>query len=390
MNYHLILDEKFLDIFVEDRIEYFKNGNNTFVIRDKRKNNNYKYITHPFIMNNLISLDEFDKLLLSNKKYCQAKIFIHFLHENFYESILTLPRTAMVYWIYWGGDFYSPLSKYADRILDPKTIKLYYENTRLAKLLPFPFQIKKKIITFVHTKKHNLKLKQKVIQRVDYFLHWNIMDFQLVKNECKSQMEYLYFQYISSENAYLKSLLNNDVLSQKKDVGVLFGNSAHFTNNHLDGLDILYQKFKPREVKIYCPLSYGPEYVANVVSKYGCIRFGESFIPLLIFMPLETYWSFLNQNVNILFMNQRRTQAGDNIIRCIYLGKKVYMRKENTLFQLLINNGVKVFSIEDDFTNDNKENILAPLSEIDQEVNRNNLMDIFSDEKVRQTNSLFF
>lgn len=391
MNFHLILDEKFLNIFVEARIGYFKKCDDVFVIFEKKDGNDYKYLTHPIILNNLISLEEFNRQYsYAGNIPSQAKIFVHFLHHNFYESILTLPKTIPVHWIFWGGDFYFPLAQYADRILDPKTIKLYFENTRLSKLLPFPFQLKKNIVTFVGQKKHALNLKRKAIQRADYFLHWNKMDYQLVKDEYKTHMKFLFFRYTSGENAYPKNVLHKGTVTKREIAGVLFGNSAHYTNNHLDGLDILCKKIKPGEAKIYCPLSYGPEYVASVVSKYGSACLGESFIPLLQFMPIDVYWNFLNQNIDIVFMNQRRTQAAGNILRCIYLGKKVYMRKENTLYRMLKENGVQVFSIEDDFQNSSKENILAPLSENNQESNRSYLMDMFPEEKIRETDSILF
>jgi hypothetical protein len=361
------------------------------VIFEKKDSDGYRYLTHPNILNNLISLEDFNRrYLYPGNIPSDAKIFVHFLHRNFYEPILALPKTVPLYWIFWGGDFYFPLGQYADCIFDPKTMKLFFNNTRLSKYLPFPFQIKKNIITFVERKKPYLNLKRQSIERVDYFLHWNKMDYQLVRKEYKSHMKFLFFRYIFGENAYPKELLHKGVVNKRESAGLLFGNSAHYANNHLDGLDILCQKFEAGGAKIYCPLSYGPEYVAGVVSKYGSACFGESFIPLLQYMPIDIYWGFLNEKIDILFMNQRRTQAAANIFRCIYLGKKIYMRKENTLYQMLKEKGVQVFSIEDDFQNSDKEDILAPLPENNQKSNRKYLTDMFPDEKVMKSDSIFF
>ncbi len=115
----------------------------------------------------------------------------------------------------------------------------------------------------------------------------------------------------------------------KKTINILLGNSADPSNRHLITLDLL-EKYKEEDLKIYCPISYGgPADYVKEVADYGKKLFGDKFIPLMDFMPIEEYKALLNK-IDITVMNQERQQGLGNIRTLLFQGKKIYMARKNT------------------------------------------------------------
>ena len=108
--------------------------------------------------------------------------------------------------------------------------------------------------------------------------------------------------------------------------------------------------------------------------------FGENFKPLIDFMPLSEY-NFILQDCGIVIMNHKRQQAFGNIIISLWMGAKVYLNKENTIYQYLKRISVVVFSIEQDLKQDN-ENIFTLLSQEDQNHNRKTILSELNKEKL--------
>ena len=110
------------------------------------------------------------------------------------------------------------------------------------------------------------------------------------------------------------------------------GNSATDTNNHLDALD--YLKSIQWQGEIVVPLSYGSAEYREKIIEYGVKNFGEKFIPLVDFIPLEQYHQLMN-SCGIVWMNHIRQQAAGNILTAIYMGKVVIMNHNNNLYKTL-------------------------------------------------------
>ena len=60
------------------------------------------------------------------------------------------------------------------------------------------------------------------------------------------------------------------------------------------------------------------------------------------FLNREQYASFV-ASVDILIMNHQRQQGLGNIFSYLYLGKKVYIRSDNSSFQFFEEHGIKVY-----------------------------------------------
>ena len=149
---------------------------------------------------------------------------------------------------------------------------------------------------------------------------------------------------------------------------ILLGNSASFSNNHLDAFHHLKSLNIIEEAKIITPLSYGNMEYAKKISTEGIKKLGTNFKPLLTFMPLYEYHKLL-QTCSITIMYHYRQQAVGNVLNQIYLGSKVFLSKKNTLYWFLKRLYIRVFSIEDDLVAYNLK-VFKPLTHSEMIDNR--------------------
>lgn len=130
---------------------------------------------------------------------------------------------------------------------------------------------------------------------------------------------------------------------EENDTNIQVGNSADPSNEHIEIFDMLY-KFRDKNIKIYVPLSYGDKSNIKTVIKYGQEMFGDKFIPLTDFMPFESYLKFLS-NMDIAVFNHKRQQGMGNAITLLGLGKKIYMRKHVSSWDVFGDLNIKVFDV---------------------------------------------
>lgn len=125
---------------------------------------------------------------------------------------------------------------------------------------------------------------------------------------------------------------------------LLLGNSADPANCHFELLERL-APFAGEDLRLYVPLSYGSATHAESVIDKGRALFGEKFIPLTEFMPLEQYAALLHR-MDIAIFGHHRQQAMGNAIKLLGMGKKVYLRQgvaQRHLFERL---GILCFDID--------------------------------------------
>jgi len=147
----------------------------------------------------------------------------------------------------------------------------------------------------------------------------------------------------------------DDPLSRLRVTGqnILVGNSAAPTNNHLDTFAWLDgQKMNLSQRQVIVPLSYGgcSAYIERVVSEgYKC--FGDSFVPLLEFMPLTKYVDII-RSASCVVMNHYRQQAAGNVFLSLTHGSSVYLHENSTLSKGLKRMGFKIGDINSKATLD--------------------------------------
>jgi hypothetical protein len=130
---------------------------------------------------------------------------------------------------------------------------------------------------------------------------------------------------------------------------VLIGNSATDTNNHLELFDYLMS----------VELGDGDDWYGNEIARVGTKLFGDRFVPLRTYMPMDEYYGRI-ATCGTVMMNHVRQQAGTTIATALYKGAKVFLRKENPVLDFYQNMGIKLFTIQDDLFGG--DNIFGPLS----------------------------
>jgi hypothetical protein len=178
--------------------------------------------------------------------------------------------------------------------------------------------------------------KRAALARVDFMLHWNVLDFDVVTREIGWGARFLWFDYDGG------LLLEHPSGHAGQDLWrrfgerriVLLGNSGTPSNNHVSVLRRLRELGLPNDVLVLCPLAYGDPRYIDQVSEAGRSILGEQFEGLRTFMPLADYRTLLDR-VDVGIMNHSRSQAGANVIGLLCRGKRVFMNERSTLFKML-------------------------------------------------------
>lgn len=127
-------------------------------------------------------------------------------------------------------------------------------------------------------------------------------------------------------------------LENRKDYSIkriMVGNSADPSNNHFDVLGLL-EKFKSENIEIYVPLSYGfigHEKYKKDLLEYGNLIFENKFFPVSNMLSPAEYNNFL-AGIDILIFNHHRSQGFNNLAIAMYLGTKIFLRKDVSTFDL--------------------------------------------------------
>ena len=333
---HIAEDEKFIDV-AYNMFEKASPNNNKFIIISKLKKNLY-IRTSPVSTISTFKLYS-NKFLKSLKKY--EFIVLHRLNPVKMLLVLRASPEIKFVWIGWGKDYYNFIKN-----------ELFMEKT---KALQQKINSKKQIsIKNILRKLYYRKINdvEKVFNKIDYFAPVLEPEYNLLSIKFKTfHPSYLAWNYGS-----LEDLLKGNRIPEINGHNILLGNSASFENNHLEMIDSLKQ-LDLNNRKIITPLSYGEMNYANAVIDYAQKKLGENFQPLLEFMPLDKYNKIIS-TCSIVIMNHLRQQGFGNIVTMMYLGAKVFLNKENPIYDFYKNKGAIIFTT-DEINNKNISNKLT-------------------------------
>ena len=339
---HIVNNDKFIKPFIDFIEKYFDKDEHLFVFMygfdDKDfsipKADNILNINNQYLgKKNILKLSHIlaplmrdaDKVIL-HSLFSDDLIFYLYLHQKYLKKC---------YWVMWGGDLYSYMST-------KKTLKNAFARHR-------KFRVVKQmggLITYI--RKGDYELAQK---------------WYGAEGKCYESFFYPSNKY----EAY-------DIKPKKHTtINIQIGNSADFTNNHIDVFKKL-EKYKDEDIKVIVPLSYGnhgaKEYLEEVINK-GIEIFGDKFVPLTEYMPFEKYLELLAE-IDIAVFNHKRQQAMGNITTLLGLGKKVYVRSGETPWKMFEELGIKVYDtslelsidpIEEDIKKENQKRVKEYFSE---------------------------
>lgn len=305
-------------IFIKDFIKFVENNfdsrsHHYFILHKKKDRqkikgkNKYtiKYSMAVFYPSSVINI-----LRLVKAIHQADKIILHGLNETFTIFLLFLTpwNLRKCYWFTWGSDLY----KYQKADL-PLKLKILYS------------------------------IKKIIVKRLGFIVvaikgeYRNIQKWFGTKGKLYRSFKYPSNFYKETETDIP---INDDGITR-----ILFGNSASLTNNHLEGLKLIKEKIpESLDYKLICPLSYGGSENAEKVMKEGVALFGENFVPIQQFMPLNEYLTLL-KGIDIAIFNHYRQQGMGNIITLLGMGKKVFIREDITPWEFFNELGLKVYTI---------------------------------------------
>jgi dTDP-N-acetylfucosamine:lipid II N-acetylfucosaminyltransferase len=341
---HVATDEKFIDAAYNIYTKAFP-GMNMFLILQGERNENILYLnqTDKYVFVK-ISADFVDVV----EDYCKDAKIIVFHGINYNQAILAnkLSKHSKKYvWSVFGAEVYNNNLIVKNESVGSKTYWTFVFSFK--KLLKDIFR--SVYFMLVKGKESPNKTVKKSFLKMDFV---SILYEEEFKNYFKlgilnSNVKHLKFTY------YPLELVINNNIGFVEGTNILLGNSASYTNNHLEAFEFI-EKFDIRKFDILSPLSYGNKKYADEIIELGKLKFGDRFCPLTKYMPLIEYQNIL-KSCGIVIMNHYRQQAVGNVMNAVFLGAKVFLSERNTLFHYLKRIGCYVYSIENDFANDNNE-----------------------------------
>jgi hypothetical protein len=274
------------------------------------------------------------------------KISIVILYSKSYGmktyQILRLSKEVKLVWISFGFDIYSDTSIIR---LDRFPIKMNLYSTKTKKYLISHLRY---ILGMLYRFRENFIAYPRFLRRVDYVSTVFNEEYKWLMRNKNIHAKRFSFKFVD-HNKYDKL---PERLAIKKKWGILVGNSIMPTANHLDIFNKLAEMPLVQKDKIIVPLSYaGNRAYRNYLICTGEKKFGEHFMPLLNYVPLNEYLSIL-ANCKAAIMGYKRQQGIGNISWLFIYGAKVYLPKDSVTYLHYKNMGIEVFSIEEDLAYD--------------------------------------
>jgi hypothetical protein len=309
---HVLQGEKFTAPFIDFICREFNESEHLFLVRHSD--------AYPAPQRDSVVLfgrpgGRWHKLLLMVKTMNRAEKI--FLHSLFYLDVMVVLLAQpwllrKCHWLVWGADLYgSPLPA--------------------AGLMP---SIAERVAS---------RVKRKVGHIVTYLRG----DYELARRRLGAVGRYRECLMYTS-NVFKPQAISSQSTRGVADAHVtkvLLGNSADPSNKHAELFERVASVMKG-DVRLYCPLSYGDRRYATEVAALGRARFGECFVPLLDLMPLPDYLALL-EGLDIAIFAHDRQQAMGNTVQLLGLGKKVYMRSDVTHWELLREQGIVVYDVDE-------------------------------------------
>jgi len=270
-------------------------------------------------------------------------LVVNYMHPYFMEGIASSHSDMLVVWVGWGGDYCNLIAPYLGNLLLDDTRKL----TESPKSRLWTRKIQKLAFSPIaelryYIKKLGARQVHDVIDQID-LICVNPQEICFIEKALPGfKGGFHNMSHYSAEETFA---VGPDKMSGPD---LLLGNSASATNNHLELFNLL-TKLDLGNRKLIAPLNYGDDYYADEISRIGFKYFGDRFMPIRSFMPIDEYHESISTCGTVL-MNHVRQQAGTTIATALYKGAKVYLRNENPLTTFYRNMGVRLYSIQGDLS----------------------------------------
>ena len=318
MRLHIGVNDKFLQNFIDISTELKLEDENFFVLYGKEEIPFQRELNdkNVHICDELTSIREHLITLIDRSQV----IYIHYLSQQVVHFLSEMDIVEKkIVWIFWGNDGF-PLVN--DKIREIPSWNLRNLLGRIKRL-------------FFKRKNSNAEEKRRFISKINYFAHYIIEDFELLKPLLAKDANFLFFSY-----GVLEQIVKDNLIEGKD---TLIGNSGDATSNHFYVLNSLLSK--DMQGNIIVPLGYAGEssYIKQLI-EFGNKKFGKNFVPVTKTMNLDSYIKLLS-SVQFSIMYHSRPQGWGNIMQLLWQGSKVFMFPSNTLYLFLKRNGFEVFPL---------------------------------------------
>lgn len=242
-------------------------------------------------------------------------------------------RATVAMWSGWGYDYYETDIAATRELLGQQTLELIDEITPPTQDARRP--LAQRMVSAIWAG-FARRLVGRAAFRADYFSAPVPTDEPIFRSRFpRFRGQYSQLNYASLEDTFATV----EMLGLRR-TGVLIGNSATPTNNHLEAFELLSGHDLGGR-KIIVPLSYGDPTYRDAIVERGKHLFGDNFVPLVERMPLDEY-NVLIAGCDVVIMNQRRQQALGNIGTALWTGANIFLDEANPVYTFLRQQGATV------------------------------------------------
>lgn len=191
---------------------------------------------------------------------------------------------------------------------------------------------------------HNFLLKR-LREKMSGYVSIFQPDELVFRQKFKSKVPIYQVSYLAVNSIDLVKDAKPKTASERTAINIQIAHSCNEWNNHSQILDGL-SKFRYDDIQLYIPLSTGaPQRNKRVVRHYANLLFGGKATCVMHEMEKEDYLTFLWDMDIAVFALYRQAGLG-NIIRLLYMGKKVFLPKGSVMYDFFVNNGVEIYDTE--------------------------------------------
>lgn len=308
--------------------------------------------------------------MLTRRSECDL-IVAHSMTSYAAAAFARASKQTVTVWSGWGYDYYATDTGESRELLGPQTRELADRlrppQTARLSLLRHPGR--------AAWEGWMRGLIRKAAARADYFSAPVPTDEPVFRSRFpKFRGQYSQLNYANLEETFATA----HTAGQER-AGVLVGNSATPSNNHLEAFDLLADRDLGGR-RIIVPLSYGDAAYRHAIIERGRRLFRNAFVPLIEPMPLNEY-NELVASCDIVIMNQRRQQALGNIGTALYAGATVFLDEANPVYAFLYEKGAMVRPTSELRS---AGTMARPLSENELEANHSFLVSFWGSDQVRE------
>ena len=252
---------------------------------------------------------------------------------------VAMEASSPVAWLGYGVDYYRLLGDYPTAYLLQHTRQLRASLVKSVTKRPVLREATnciKLLLSITGIRKtYQLTVRQLLQDKITHFAPVLEPEYAIVSRSLNlpNFPEYIKFKF---------GVFGRDMpkLSDMSIIGnsILLGNSATYTNNHLDAMMLMMGKVRLNGRQIISPLSYGDPVYRAAIAERGSAMFGASFRALPNFMPLNEYRVVL-RSASVAIMNHMRQQAIGNVIHMLFIGAQVFLREESVACAYLRDRG---------------------------------------------------